>query len=328
MINYKDNDDFDPNDEVTKNITNIILEIYNIISEEDSIGKEDTLKEEEKEINPSNIPNNPAIEETKNISNKDIINNEENQNIEDFNIINKVTKSEEEKKENEIIEETIKIQTNKKNSNIQIKDIIEKEKTTLFKTSILDRTKNDEIRPKKHTKYDKDNAAKVFITRCKKSIHESNMFDIQIFAENKREKNNTIINIKFYEPIIIDYINKGIPEKQKLFKTPIETIYDKNNKDVLDKILSIEREDNDIPIKLLNLKFSAKFLLYLEAFLNDEKSITLDGFEIDLNEFNTLSECFNEGEQIYNKEQKDKYKEYLEEMIQGKLQIRKVKKII
>ena len=152
------------------------------------------------------------------------------------------------------------------------------------------------------------------------------MLDIQKFADKERSENNTIINIKFYEPIIIDYINKGIPEKQELFKTPIETIYDKNNKDVLDKILSIEREDNDITIKLLNLKFSAKFLLYLEAFLNDEKSITIDGIELELKEFDTLSECFNEGTKIYNKEQKDEIKKYLEDMIQNKLQIRTVKK--
>lgn len=239
--------------------------------------------------------------------------------------MNKETKSEEEKKDNEIIEGTIIIQTNKKNADGQIKDNKENEKTITFKTSIKGRPKNGEIRSIQHTKYDEDNAAKVFITRCKKSIHESNMVDIQIFAKEEKIKTNTTINIKFCEPVIYDYVNKGIPKKLQLFNTPIKTIYENNNKDVLDKILSIEQENNDIQIKILNLKFSAKFLLYLEAFLNDEKSITIDGIELELKEFNTLSECFNEGAKIYNKENKDKTKKYLEEMIQNKLQTRKTK---
>ena len=290
--------------------------------EENYNEKEDTLKEEEKEIKEINEPD---IQETKIITSKDIVNNVENQLIEEFNIINKVTKSEKEKKDNDIFKGTIKIQTNKNNADVQIKDLKEKEKTTIFKTSIRGRPKNCEIRPKQHTKYDEDNAAKVFITRCKKSIHESNMVDIQIFAKEEKIKNNTIINIKFYEPVINDCVNKGITEKLELFNTSLKTIYDKNNKDVLDNILSIEQEDNDIKIKILNLKFSAKFLLYLEAFLNDEKSITIDGIELELKEFDTLSECFNEREKIYNKESKDKIKKYLEEMIQNKLQIRKKK---
>ena len=65
--------------------------------------------------------------------------------------------------------------------------------------------------------------------------------------------------------------------------------------------------------------------MYLEAFLNDEKSITIDGIELELKEFDTLSECFNEREKIYNKESKDKIKKYLEEMNQKKGQIRKKK---
>lgn len=327
MIDWEGDKDFDPYGEETTKLIQIILSIYNTNPEDNSNEKEDTQKKEEEEIKETNPPD---IQETKNITNKVIFNNEENQVIEEFNIINKVvtvTKPEEEKKDNEIIKGTIKIKTNKKNSNIQIKDNKENknEKSILFKTSITGRPKNGLIRPIHHSKYDNDNAAKVFITRCKKSIHESNMVDIQIFAKEEKIKNNTIINIKFYEPVINDCVNKGITEKLELFNTSLKTIYDKNNKDVLDNILSIEQEDNDIKIKILNLKFSAKFLLYLEAFLNDEKSITIDGIELELKEFDTLSECFNEREKIYNKESKDKIKKYLEEMIQNKLQIRKKK---
>ena len=315
MIDWDGDKDFDTYGEETTKLIEIILSIYKTNPEENSNEKEITQKEEEEEIKETNPPD---IQETKNITNKDIVNNEENQVIEEFNIINKVVtvaKPEEEKKDNEIIKGTIKIKTNKKNSNIQIKDNKENknEKSILFKTSITGRPKNGLIRPIHHSKYDNDNAAKVFITRCKKSIHESNMVDIQIFAKEEKIKNNTIINIKFYEPVINDCVNKGITEKLELFNTSLKTIYDKNNK------------DNDIKIKILNLKFSAKFLLYLEAFLNDEKSITIDGIELELKEFDTLSECFNEREKIYNKESKDKIKKYLEEMIQNKLQIRKKK---
>ena len=322
MIDFDGYKDFDPFGEETNKLIEIIFSIYKTNQEENSNEKEDTLKEEEKEIKEINEPD---IQETKIITNKDIVNNEENQLIEEFNIINKVTKSEKEKKDNDIFKGTIKIQTNKKNADVQIKDIKEKEKTTIFKTSIRGRPKNCEIRPKQHTKYDEDNAAKVFITRCKKSIHESNVVDIQIFAKEEKIKTNTTINVKFYEPVIHDYIKEGIPKKLQLFDTPIKTIYENNNKDVLDKILSIEQENNDIQIKILNLKFSAKFLLYLEAFLNDEKSITINGIELELKEFETLSECFNEGAIIHNKESKDKTKKYLEEMIQKKLKIRKTK---
>ena len=114
MIDWDGDKDFDPYGEETTKLIEIILSIYNTNPVDNSNEKEDTQKEEEEEIKETNPPD---IQETKNITNKVIFNNEENQVIEEFNIINKVvtvTKPEEEKKDNEIIKGTIKIKTNKK----------------------------------------------------------------------------------------------------------------------------------------------------------------------------------------------------------------------
>jgi len=192
----------------------------------------------------------------------------------------------------------------------------------------------------KHTRTAKDNGSKVIIKCCLNSIHESLEENIKKFIGNKRNRNDKKINGKLHHPTINNYLTKGTNEKLSLFKSSLKTIYyntipkrvpdkiknekDKYcyNKEVLDNILALEQEKN-IKIKELNLKYEAKFQLYLEAFLNDKTFINVNGTKLNLGKFKTLKDCFNEGEKSFSSKEKEDIKQYIYDIMDNNIKTKK-----
>jgi hypothetical protein len=176
-------------------------------------------------------------------------------------------------------------------------------------------------------------------------MHNSLQKEIKAFIGKKKDKNGRIIKSQLHVPTINKYLIKGNKEKLLLFNSPIKEIYYntlpkrvknkiKNekekysyNKDVLNNILNIEEENDQIELKQLNVKFNAEFKIYLDAYLKNRKNITVNGINFELNEeFKTLKDCFNEGENSYTKKEKEEFKKHLIEMI-GKKSGNKLKKV-
>ena len=213
------------------------------------------------------------------------------------------------------------------------------------KEAIFGRPSKDNPRKGKHTRKSKDNGIKVIITSCVRSMHNSLQKEIKAFIGKKKDKNGRIIKSQLHVPTINKYLIKGNKEKLLLFNSPIKEIYYntlpkrvknkiKNekekysyNKDVLNNILNIEEENDQIELKQLNVKFNAEFKIYLDAYLKNRKNITVNGINFELNEeFKTLKDCFNEGENSYTKKEKEEFKKHLIEMI-GKKSGNKLKKV-
>ena len=179
--------------------------------------------------------------------------------------------------------------------------------------------KNEEERNRNgvHTRKSLDNAGKAFITACKKSLHISLFTDIKKYLKGKKKIP------KFNYPIINNYLNQKNAKKLELFDTPVKDLYKEKDKITLDLILQLEKDDETIKTKVLNLKYNAEFLLYLKAFLYDKKTIIINGEEVELNNFKTLSECFNEEKREYDKNDRKNTIIYLEKMIKNELPVRK-----
>lgn len=179
--------------------------------------------------------------------------------------------------------------------------------------------KNEEERNgnRLHTRKSLDNAGKAFITACKKSLHISLFTDIKKYLKGKKKIP------KFNYPLINNYLNQKNAKKLELFDTPVKDLYKEKDKITLDIILQLEKGDKTIKTKVLNLKYNAEFLLYLKAFLYDKKTIIINGEEVELNNFKTLSECFNEEKREYDKNDRKNTIIYLEKMIKNELPVRK-----
>ena len=237
--------------------------------------------------------------------------------------------------------------------NPSISEVFEKKDNFLKKESDNnDSNKKKKGRPTKdnptngkHSRTAKDNGIKVLIKSCSKSVHNSLQKEVKTFIGKKRDINGKLINYKLHVPTINKYLIKGNKEKNDLFNSAVKSIYYETrpkrvknkikngkekysyNKDVLNNILKIEEEDDRIAQKQLNMKFNAEFKLYLEAYLKNKKNITINGLNFELNdEFKTLKDCFNEGENRYTREEKEGFKNHLNKIIGKKIE-KKVKKV-
>ena len=214
-------------------------------------------------------------------------------------------------------------------------------------------TQNKRCRPPKtipyegkHTRKASDNGSKVVITKCKNNIHNFLMKQIKFFIYfNKNTVEFTNSKIILHMPTINQYLIKGGSSKYTLFYTSMKSLYctsipkrvenkirnerDKYsyNKDTLTKILEAEKNDETILDKKLNRLFEANFIIYLDAFLNDKNSITINGINYDLGvEFDTFKDCFNYGESAYTKEEKYEIKAYIYSIINKEMHFRNRKK--
>ena len=197
-----------------------------------------------------------------------------------------------------------------------------------------------------HTRQSLDNATKVFIQKCVKNLHQVLQNLIKTLIVKKRKKNQKKINGKLHVPTINDYLTKNYEKKNLLFNTSIQQIYyntrpkrlpnnfkkDKDkycyNKEVLKGILAFENENEQIEVKVLNMIFNCEFKLFLIAFLNDKKFVTINGIKIELENFETFSDCYNKGEKGFPPELKIDIKNYVNDMMSGKLKTRKPRKKI
>ena len=64
---------------------------------------------------------------------------------------------------------------------------------------------------------------------------------------------------------------KRVPAKNKSYN---------HNKEVIPKILDFEQNDDTRKVKVLNLIFSAKTKVFVEAYLNDKREVIIDGVKI------------------------------------------------
>ena len=179
--------------------------------------------------------------------------------------------------------------------------------------------KNDsEIRC--HDKNCLNNAIRKIMHSCNLKIYN---FISTNLSKNQKIKRPTIENQigrkyeeynQFFKNTYYKILCNTIPKRykgQKIKRDKIETtveekerIYQYNKKE-LDDIL--KNDKTGILFKLLNLTFGEFF----KAYLNDELMIKKNETFISLEGFETFKQCFNEGDDSYTKEQKEKYKEKL-----------------
>jgi hypothetical protein len=179
--------------------------------------------------------------------------------------------------------------------------------------------KNDsEIRC--HDKNCLNNAIRKIMHSCNQNIYT---FITTKLPKNQKIKRPTIENQigrkyeeynQFFKNTYYKILCNTIPKRykgQKIKRDKIETtveekerIYQYNKKE-LDDIL--KNDKTGILFELLNLTFGEFF----KAYLNDELMIKKNETFISLEGFETFKQCFNEGDDSYTKEQKEKYKEKL-----------------
>ena len=263
--------------------------------------------------------------ETKLTTNENnMINNEEIEPTDEFNVISKDKEFTEEPKNSEI--KVLIPQLEKPNYS--------NNKKIIFNTFKIGATPQD---PNRHSREAPDNASKVFLRKCKSCIDQ--VFQAEIIEFLKKKNNSTIK--KLNPPNIKNYLEKGNQLIIDLLKTPMKTLYEnslprripneyKNKKDEyceknkknLNEILQLEENDEKIKIKELNMKFNAQFGIYLEAFLYDEKTVNINGIKFYLKDFETLKDCFNEGEDKFTEEKKIEVKKRIEKMMRDEIETR------
>ena len=263
--------------------------------------------------------------ETKLTTNENnMINNEEIEPTDEFNVISKDKEFTEEPKNSEI--KVLIPQLEKPNYS--------NNKKIIFNTFKIGATPQD---PNRHSREAPDNASKVFLRKCKSCIDQ--VFQAEIIEFLKKKNNSTIK--KLNPPNIKNYLEKGNQLIIDLLKTPMKTLYEnslprripneyKNKKDEyceknkknLNEILQLEENDEKIKIKELNMKFNAQFGIYLEAFLYDEKTVNINGIKFYLKDFKTFKDCFNEGEDKFTEEKKIEVKKRIEKMMRDEIETR------
>ena len=264
--------------------------------------------------------------ETKLTTNENnMINNEEIEPTDEFNVISKDKEFTEEPKNSEI--KVLIPQLEKPNYS--------NNKKIIFNTFKIGATPQD---PNRHSREAPDNASKVFLRKCKSCIDQ--VFQAEIIEFLKKKNNSTIK--KLNPPNIKNYLEKGNQLIIDLLKTPMKTLYEnslprripneyKNKKDEyceknkknLNEILQLEENDEKIKIKELNMKLNDEFRIYLEAFLYDEKTVNINGIKFYLKDFKTLKDCFNEGEDKFTEEKKIEIKKRIEKMMRDEIETRK-----
>ena len=171
-----------------------------------------------------------------------------------------------------------------------------------------------------HDKNCLNNAIRKIMHSCNQKIYT---FITTKLHKNQKIKRPTIENQigrkyeeynQFFKNTYYKILCNTIPKRykgQKIKRDKIETtveekerIYQYNKKE-LDDIL--KNDKTGILFELLNLTFGEFF----KAYLNDELMIKKNETFISLEGFETFKQCFNEGDDSYTKEQKEKYKEKL-----------------
>ena len=205
------------------------------------------------------------------------------------------------------------------------------EQKVVFKTELkekLGRKKKGDHSLRKHNKFSNDDGSKRFMIQCIRSINDYINSEIQLYESYKNE-------FKLYKPNLCNNLPHKAIEKKIIFDKPLREFYENfvQPKNCLNANKDIYRNNNrkiinklyKLNINKINAMFDTSFSDYFKAFLNDE--ITINGY-LKLNEkFKTLSECFNNSEDMddyYTTEQKNKIKNYSLKLINGEIKARNI----
>ena len=156
----------------------------------------------------------------------------------------------------------------------------------------------------KHTDKSDDNGSKVIFTYFEKSLHNEIQEDVNSLFENKNIRISKKIK-KIYVPTVTKRLTKSNEKKVSFLNEATQSIFINmkpkrvpannksynHNKEVIPKILDFEQNDDTRKVKVLNLIFSAKIKVFIEAYLNDKREVIIDGVKITLNNsFKTISD--------------------------------------
>ena len=96
-----------------------------------------------------------------------------------------------------------------------------------------------------------------------------------------------------------------------------------SNKVIINDILTLEKNDKKITIKRLNLLFNTKFSIFLDCFLNNKTHVNIENEIFDLNNFITFKDCFNNKDDLYKEDEKEKLKNYITSLMNLKIEEKK-----
>ena len=194
-------------------------------------------------------------------------------------------------------------------------------KTKLFKTHKRGRRRknqnNYEMQVRCHNKYSLNNAMRKIIHSCNNSIYDLIISKLprkrKIYRPTIESQIGTRLKDynRFFKEKYYKILYKTIPrryhgqklknEKKELTEEERENIYEMNKKNI-DEIIAQDK------LKILNLLLNTTFGAFFKAYLNDEKIITTNDININLEGFKTFGQCFNEGNDLYSSKLKEKYK--------------------
>ena len=182
----------------------------------------------------------------------------------------------------------------------------------------------------KHDDKSDDNGSKVIFTDCRNSIYNHCQEEVDSLFENKKIRISKKIK-KIFVPTITKRLTKSNEEKVSFLNATIQSIFinmkpkrvpAKNksynhNKEVIPKILDFEQNDDTRKVKVLNLIFSAKTKVFVEAYLNDKREVIIDGVKITLNNsFKTISDFARKYSDKYTADDIKKFRKYIYELLE------------
>ena len=217
------------------------------------------------------------------------------------------------------------------NENINNNEIV-KEKEKIFKISKVKkkgRQRKNCTKEAKHNKKSMDNGTRAI-------INQSPRASICPFLEESAKEFSKIYNKRGYKlgPYKSNgFLVKNYKKQAEFFDTSVKkllcnvnTKVGLHNKRKINNLLEYEMNNDNIKIKKLNLLFNAPNKIYMNAILDDDKYITINGHEFYLGDnFKTLKDYFNTGDKIFTNEEKQVYKKNILEIMNRKKHTRKPK---
>ena len=270
-------------------------------------------------------PNNGIFPLFENINTQDNTNRELNNINNDHANEIKINDSNDNDTENEIIfsdsDDNINLNT------IEFeKDTKESNKQNKFRTKKIGRPKkNQENNGQKHNRNSLDNARKKIYNSCKTSIYNfilksipSNLvIKLHVPTIGKQIGCSYKDNIKFFQKTIYDIFCDSTPKRVKNEIKNNRSEY-KHNKVMIDMLIEQEDDDPTIKVKILKILFDLTFKDFLIVYLHDAVKLNIGRLTIDLKEFKTFGQCFNEYDNKYTQSQKNMFKKDIFDIIEGK----------
>ena len=184
------------------------------------------------------------------------------------------------------------------------------------------------IKKRKHTKTDYDNGTKRIVIKVIRNLTKY----IQLEINNFRKIRKTKYESELIVPALTPHLKKKRIEKAKFLNQIIKDYYydEKHrlnekrpavsNEVIIKDILNLEENDKKITIKRLNLLFNTKFSIFLDCFLNNKTHVNIENEIFDLNNFITFKDCFNNKDDLYKEDEKEKLKNHITSLMNLKIE--------